>query len=241
MSLLGLGLRDRVDGMYRILVCVLTVAWLLTVEAEATRPKAARELSPRNLVETTHRAAALLESYTCRLTSITRHRDGDGRLGAEKKNVLNYTYRKPGQVHLEWLKPRRKRGQLAVYNGTTLRAAPSWLPFAVSVAPNSPTGMDDFHHPIYQSDLASLMDLVIQDMVKVKEEAYEGLVPVGKRTAHRVVLKTGEKRVVLLLDTEHHLPLAIEQYDRKTGLLFDGGYFEKLKLNPKLDDALFKL
>ncbi|MFQ5893581.1 MAG: hypothetical protein ACE5H5_04635, partial [Nitrospinota bacterium] len=153
----------------------------------------------------------------------------------------NYTFRKPGEVRLEWLEPRRKRGQLAVYDGNTLRAAPTWLPFAVSVSPDSPTGMDDFHHPVYRSDLASLMSIVLQDLPKVTEEAYEGQVAVGQRTAHRVVLQTVDKRVVLDIDTEHNLPLAIEQYDRASGLLFDGGYFEDLTLNPSLADSLFDL
>ena len=85
------------------------------------------------------------------------------------------------------------------------------------------------------------MGIVVQDMVKVTEEAYEGQVAVGKRRGHRVVLYTVKKRVVLTIDTEHLLPLAIEQFDRESGVLFDGGYFEDLKLNPPLEGSLFDL
>ncbi|MFQ6671723.1 MAG: hypothetical protein ACE5KY_00335 [Candidatus Tectimicrobiota bacterium] len=219
----------------------LMVVGLLMGVATITEATVTNALSPRSLVAAAHQAALSLNSYTCRLTSITRHRGANGRYQAEKKNVLNHTFRKPGEVRLEWLEPRRKRGQLAVYDGNTLRAAPTWLPFAVSVRPDSPTGMDDFHHPVYRSDLASLMSIVLQDLPKVTEEAYEGQVAVGQRTAHRVVLQTVDKRVVLDIDTEHNLPLAIEQYDRTSGLLFDGGYFEDLTLNPSLADSLFDL
>lgn len=227
--------------MYRIAGCWLMVVWILTGLGEPAGPKATSDLSPRNLVEASYKAALSLNSYTCKLISVTRHRNSTSRYQAEKENVLAYTFRKPSQIRLEWLKPRRKRGQLAVYNGKVLRAAPSWLPFAVNVDPDSPTGIDDFHHPIYQSDLASLMGTVLQDMSKVTREAYEGQVAVGQRMAHRVVLQTAESRVVLAIDTEHLLPLSIEQYDLSSGLLFDGGYFEDLKLNPQLDDSMFDL
>ena len=132
---------------------------------------------------------------------------------------------------------------ICAYNATLVvdTAAPSWLPFAVDVDPDSPTGRDDFHHPIYRSDLASLMNIVLQEMASVTEESYEGLVTVGKRQAHQVVLHTKEIRVVLAIDTENLLPLAIEEYDRDSGLLVDGGYFEQLEPNPPLDDSLFRL
>lgn len=227
--------------MSRIAGSLLMVVWLLAGIAQTAAPTATSDLSPRSLVEAAHRAAQSLDGYTFRLTSVTRHRGANGRYQAEKKNVLTYTFRKPNRIRLEWLKPRRKRGQLAVYNGTILRAAPSWLPFAVKVDPDSPTGRDDFHHPIYRSDLASLMNIVLQDMASVTEESYEGQVTVGKRQAHQVVLHTKENRVVLAIDTENFLPLAIEQYDRDSGLLVDGGYFEQLEPNPPLDDSLFRL
>ncbi len=227
--------------MNRILGCCLLVVWLLTGMATAKEQPPAPVPAPRTLIESAYQTASALESYTCRLTSVTRHRGTNGRFQPVKKNVLNYAFRNPGQIRLEWLSPRRKRGQLAVYTGEVLRAAPTWMPFAVTVDPDSPTGMDDFHHPIYRSDLASLMGVVMQDMAKVTEERYEGRTAVGERTAHRVVLLTANKRVAILIDTEHSLPLAIEQYDRKTGLLFDGGYFEALRLNPSLDDSLFDL
>lgn len=227
--------------MYRLVVCSLVLVWFLVGALEAKGQSKESEPSPKRLVESAYEAATSLQSYTCKLTSITRQKGTDGRYQEEKKNVLNYTFRSPGQIRLEWLSPQRKRGQLAVYNGNALRAAPTWLPFAVSVDPDSPTGMDDFHHPIYQSDMASLTRIMMQDMEKVTDEAYEGQVAVGQRTAHRVVLYTDKKRVVIMIDSEHSLPLVIEQYDRESGQLFDGGYFKDLKLNPTLDDSLFDL
>ncbi len=227
--------------MYWITGCLLMVASLMPGVAELPGHKATNDFSPRSLVEASYHAAQSLNSYTYRLTSITRHRGYDGRYKSEKKNVLAYSFRKPDQIRLAWLEPRRKRGQLAVYNGKGLRAATSWLPFAVSVDPDSPTGKDDFHPPIYRSSLASLMGILRQDLAKVTEERYEGLVAVGQRRAHRVVFYTAEKRVVVVIDSEHLLPLSIEQYDRESGLLFDAGYFEDMNLNPTLDDSLFDL
>lgn len=218
------------------------VVWLLAGASPAIGdPSPAPEPSPRLLIESAHKAATALESYTCKLTSVTRHKGSNGRYLEEKKNVLNYVYQSPDHIRLEWLSPRRKRGQLAVYNGEILRAAPTWMPFAVTVDPDSATGMDDFHHPIYNSDLATIMDTVMADMEKVTDEAYEGVVEAGERTAHRVVLHTDEKRVVLMIDSENYLLLAIEQYDLESGLLFDGGYFEDFELNPPLNDSKFDL
>lgn len=227
--------------MYRLVVYGLIVVWLLAGVAEAAPQAAEAEISPRQLIESAYEAATSLQSYTCKLTSVTRHQGANGRYQKGKKNVLNYTYRNPGQVRLEWLSPRRKRGQLAVYSDDTLRAAPSWLPFAVTVDPDSPTGMDDFHHPIYRSDLASLMEIVMQDMAKVTDEAYEGLITRGGRTGHKVVLQTEDKRVVIIIDSANYLPLVIEQYDKETGVLFDGGYFDNIKVDPQIDDSLFEL
>jgi outer membrane lipoprotein-sorting protein len=85
------------------------------------------------------------------------------------------------------------------------------------------------------------MSIVVKAMPKVTDESYEGQVTVGKRTAHKLILETEDKRVVIIIDSEHNLPLSIEQYDKETGILFDGGYFENIKLNPQLDDSLFQL
>lgn len=227
--------------MYRKTVWWLMAVWLLTGFTHAAEPVGTDDLSPRSLVQSAYRASKSLNAYTCKLTNITRHRGADDRYNAEKRNVLAYTFRKPGQIRMGWIEPRFKRGQVAVYNHKVLHVSRWWWPFALKVDPDSPTGMDDFHHPIYRSDFASLMGIVVKDMVKVTEEAYEGQVAVGKRRGHRVVLYTAKKRVVLTIDTEHLLPLAIEQYDRESGLLFDGGYFEDLKLNPPLEDSLFDL
>lgn len=228
--------------MNRFIGCCLIAALLMAGASPAIGdPSPAPEPSPRVLIESAHKTATSLKSYTCKLTSITRHKGSNGSYLEEKKNVLNYVYQSPDHIRLEWLSPRRKRGQLAVYNGEILRAAPTWMPFAVTVDPDSPTGLDDFHHPIYDSDLATIMDTVMEDMVKVTDEAYEGLVTSGKRTAHRVVLHTDEKSVVLIIDSETFLLLAIEQYDRESGLLFDGGYFEDFDLNPALGDSKFDL
>jgi outer membrane lipoprotein-sorting protein len=238
---MNLALQRLTDGMDRLTICWLIVAWFLMGASQAIGQSTEKEPSPRQLIESAHQAAVSLQSYRYKLTSITRHKGSNGSYQGEKKNVLNYTFRDPNQVRLQWLSPRRKRGQLAAYNGKILRAAPTWMPFAVTVDPDSPTGMDDFHHPIYRSDLASLTTIMMQGMAKVIEEAYEGQVAVGQRTAHRVVLHTEDKRVVVLIDKEHFLPLVIEQYDRETGLLFDGGYFEDIEFNPPLDDSLFDL
>ena len=98
------------------------------------------------------------KTYKYKLTSITFKKR------KERKNVMLYHYEKTKKIRLEWLEPKKQRGQLAVYNEGIMKAAPSWLPFVVEVNPDSALGMADFNYPIYKSTLGDLMSKVVDEL-----------------------------------------------------------------------------
>lgn len=171
-----------------------------------------------------------LSSYSYKLTNVT-FRDGK-----KKNNVMRYSYKEPLTVRIEWLNPKRLRGQLAAFKDNKMRVVPAWLPFSVPVDPDSDLGHGDANYPIYSSSLGALMQQVIGDLPKATR-----VFPV-ERTDDAVVYEiiNDTNKALIKIDRNTNLPLYIEQFTRD-GTLIDGGYFEEFSPNPTYPDDFFDL
>ncbi|MDX9702847.1 MAG: hypothetical protein RBU23_07370 [Candidatus Auribacterota bacterium] len=171
-----------------------------------------------------------LNNYKYTLTSVTfKNRK-------QHRNVMLYYYDRPDKIRIEWLEPRKLRGQLAVYNQGVMKAAPSWLPFVIEVNPDSSLGMADFNYPIYNSTLGHLMSKVVDELdlahtVRVIEKTDSSIV-------YEVI--NDQNRAKIKVNTAINIPVYIEQYDLK-GQLVDGGYFDDVKANISYSDGFFDL
>lgn len=170
------------------------------------------------------------DSYQYKLTNITLKKK------KQKKNVMMYYYKDPKNIRIEWLEPKKLRGQLAVYSGGVMKAAPSWLPFVVEVNPDSSLGMADFNYPIYQSTLGDLMHKVVAELPDAHtarvEEQGDGYI------IYEVI--NPQNRARIKVDTETQIPEFIEQYNNQ-GQLVDGGYFDEFQANVTYPDDFFSL
>ena len=171
-----------------------------------------------------------LDSYRYVLTNITLKK------GRQRKNVIKYYFKKPNEIRLEWLAPKKVRGQLAVYSHGVMKAVLSWLPFAIEINPDSNLGKGDANYPIYRSSIGSLMEQIVVDLdravvARTIEEDDNYVIYEIINDTNRAKIKIDKKRLI---------PVFIEQFDLK-GTLVDGGYFSDFEENVTFADDFFKL
>ena len=170
------------------------------------------------------------KTYKYKLTSITYKKR------KERKNVMLYHFGQPKKIRIEWLDPKKLRGQLAVYNDGIMKAAPSWLPFVVEVNPDSALGMADFNYPIYKSTMGDLMTKVVDEL------SIAHTVRILGKTDSDIIYEVinDQNRAKIKVNAATGIPLFIEQYDLK-GKLVDGGYFDDFQSDVSYSDGFFEL
>jgi len=153
-----------------------------------------------------------------------------------RKTTLLYNFKKPRSVRIEWLSPRRLRGQLAVYSNSAMKVAPAWLPFVIEIDPDSALASADTNYPIYRSTIGDLMDQIVEEIPlsnsakmteKTKDYVIYELVNDNNLARIKIDIKTG-------------IPIFIEQFDLK-GKLINAGYFEDIEINVKFPSDFFDL
>jgi len=149
---------------------------------------------------------------------------------------MNYSFSKPLNIRIEWLSPRSKRGQIAVYSDNTMKAAFSWMPFVIEVNPDSDIGKGGYDYPIYRSTVGDLLIQTVDDFkrlisAKVIEETEEYAV-------YELVNDTNRANVKI--DKNKQVPVYIEQFDLK-GNLVNAGYFDEFEVNVEFEKGYFKL
>ncbi|RJP61894.1 MAG: hypothetical protein C4541_00925 [Candidatus Auribacter fodinae] len=170
------------------------------------------------------------DSYQYRLINVTVKNK------KARRNEMMFYYRKPTAIRIEWIGPKRLRGQIAVYNNGGMKVVPAWLPFPIAVDPDSDMGKGDGNYPIYNSSIGALMRQVISDMsrasnARILEDAEEFIVYEVVNDSNRALIK---------IDKATGLPLFIEQYDLN-GQLVDGGYFSHFESGHQYPDDFFNL
>ena len=153
-----------------------------------------------------------------------------------KENILSYNFKAPLNIRIEWLSPKKKRGQIAVYTNGKMKAAPSWLPFVIDINPDSKLGMDDSNYPIYKSSLGALMKQIIADLNKAVE------VSVYEEDDNSITYKivNDKNSAKIKISKKNNIPVFIEQFDLK-GKMIDGGYFKNFQSDVEFDDDFFNL
>jgi outer membrane lipoprotein-sorting protein len=171
-----------------------------------------------------------LDSYRYVLTNITLKK------GRQRKNIIKYHFKKPNEIRLEWIGPKKVRGQLAVYSNGVMKAVLSWLPFAIEINPDSNLGKGDANYPIYRSSMGSLLEQIVIDLDRAVVariiEKEDGFV------VYEIINDTN--RAKIKIDMHRLIPVFIEQFDLK-GTLIDGGYFSDFEENVTFPDDFFKL
>ena len=170
------------------------------------------------------------ESYRYKVKNITYKK------GKRKENIISYNYKASLNIRLEWLEPKKKRGQIAVYSDGNMKAAPAWLPFVIELSPDSKLGMDDANYPIYNSSLGSLLKQIVNDFDRATEATVEQ--EDATSIIYKIVNDTNSARIKISKDK--NIPIYIEQFDLK-GKMIDGGYFENFEPNIEYDENFFNL
>ncbi len=147
-----------------------------------------------------------------------------------------YSYEKPLNIRIEWLSPRSKRGQLAVYSDNVMKAAFSWMPFVIEVNPDSDLGKGGYEYPIYRSTVGDLLTQTVDDFKRLISAR------VIEENAQYVLyeLANDKNRANVKIDKVKQVPIYIEQFDLK-GNLVNAGYFKDFEVDVKFPKDYFKL
>ncbi len=191
-----------------------------------------------NLIRSAIKKFEKIESYTCIIESF----------GNEEEEKIRYTYKKPGWIRMDFIKPHG--GALLIYNPNTkkVRLRPSgffsFLTLTLDPKANiikSPRG-----HTVDESDIGALLT----NVHKLQSNGNTEILGKEKRGERECIIVgiTGEQeitvndihRYILWLDIEIFLPLKVEAFDR-SGALEEGILIDTLKINVQLPEDYFKL
>ncbi len=211
-----------------IIYFILSIWLLITIGAVPLRAEIDQDVVSE--LQSIAQKILKFNTYKYKLTSITYKKR------KQRKNEMLYHFEQPKKIRIEWLEPKKLRGQLAVYNDGVMKAAPSWLPFVIEVNPDSSLGMADFNYPIYESTMGDLMAKLVRELdiahtVRVLEKT-------GSYIVYEVI--NNQNRAKIKVDTSTGVPLFIEQYDLK-GTLVDGGYFDDFKSEVSYSEGFFEI
>ncbi len=124
-----------------------------------------------------------------------------------------------------------------------------WGFLRISVDPRGKTAMKNHRHPVMDSDLGHILDLIARNYRKAKNDqesriTYEGDVLLdGRKTVHaKAVFPAGKDyyggTVDVYFDREIHLPVKLTVHGWK-GELLEEYVYEKIRLNVGLTDRDF--
>jgi outer membrane lipoprotein-sorting protein len=185
-----------------------------------------------------------LESFNAtRSYQVTLRSRSDG-----SSEVIRYSFKKPGFVKMEFLKPRK--GVVIVYNPVTgkarVRPFAFFKPLVITLTPGSPLIKSPRGHRIDESDIGFLLRKVhlLQKNGKTEITGYE---KIGMRDTIKLVVRGSGNHTVnsihsyfLWLDTASSLPLKVSAYDRDSDLI-EEVIMDDLKTNVELSDDFFEL
>jgi outer membrane lipoprotein-sorting protein len=193
---------------------------------------------PANPVDSALANFRQLNSYQVTL------RSGHG----DSAEVIRYSYKKPGFVRMDFIKPHK--GARLVYNpvSKTVRLRPFGFakPLILTLSPDNSLVKSSHGHRVDASDLGSLLQDV-QELQQHGKTKVEGETTVGRKASILISVKGDRDSVVngvhgyrLWLDKTTLLPLKTMAYDHN-GNLLEEVLMEDLKLNPELSDRFFQL
>ncbi len=153
-----------------------------------------------------------------------------------RKSTLLYNFKKPRCIRIEWLSPRKLRGQLAVYSNGIMKVAPAWLPFVIEIDPDSALASADTNFPIYESTIGDFMDMIVKGIplsnsAKIIDETDNDII-------YELINDTNTARIKINKKTD--IPIFIEQFDSE-GNLINAGYIEDMETNVSFPSDFFDL
>jgi outer membrane lipoprotein-sorting protein len=166
----------------------------------------------------------------------------------DSAEVIRYSYKKPGFVRMDFIKPHK--GAQLVYNPMTktvrLRPFGFAKPLVLTLSPDNSLVKSSRGHRVDASDLGSLLQDV-QQLQQHGKTKVEGETMAGGKASIQVAVEgdkdialTGVHSYRLWLDKTILLPLKTMAYDHN-GNLLEEVFMEDLKLNPELPDKFFQL
>ena len=152
------------------------------------------------------------------------------------KNIVKFSFKKPKRIRMEWIGPRKIRGQLAVYDHQKgkIKASPPRWPITVTLDPEDPRANGGSKYRIYDSDLGAISVRVIE----VARNASSIDIIENDEKILKVLLTTDTLKSIIWIDMNLGLPIKIEQYDLKDNLI-DEVSLEDIKINIGLPDNMF--
>lgn len=154
------------------------------------------------------------------------------------QDVIKFSFKKPKLIRMEWVGPRKVRGQLAVYDPELgkIRASPARLPITVTLDPEDKRVTGGSKYRIYDSDLGAITERVINT---ARDASSIDLIENDDHVL-KVLIITDTLKGIIWIDRNIGLPIKIEQYDHKDQLI-DRVFLENLKINIGLPDDMFHL
>ncbi len=199
----------------------------------------AQEVGALQYLQDAQMAYAQVQSYRCKATNVVMKY---GLLGPKRYyNRVRYSFEKPNRVRMEWLAPGLLKGQVAVYRDNALRVKMRFMPFAIPMDPDGFLAQDPAGNRIHKTHIGYLLETL---MAAITPETKITLSDASKIQSSEkgigVAVENNQGRVLLLLDPQRKLPIAMEFYGTD-GRLQQACYFEDLALNVKLGAKEFEL
>lgn len=168
--------------------------------------------------------------------------------GAGDSEEIKYSYKKPGHIRMEFMKPHK--GAVLVYNPVTnkVRLRPfDFVKFLVfTIDPDSWLLQSARGHRVNRSDIGSLLKTVRRLQSQGTHEVREDTV-MGRRKVVHVSIKGNNGFTVdginvyhLWLDKQSLLPLRVSAYNNK-GEPVEEVFMDDLQINVELPDDFFEL
>ena len=183
-----------------------------------------------NLLKSLQGSFGKIEDYKCKFTKIEL-------IGKKyMTDVMKYSFKKPKSIRMDWIEPKKVRGQLAVYHGKELKVVPTWLPVAVTLDPDSKKATGGSKYRIYDSDLGAISEMILNTLKAAESVEF---VENGSKTV-KILVKTDKDKNLIWIDRRYNLPVKIERFNHENKLI-DGFTIEELELNVGLDDEFFDI
>lgn len=193
-------------------------------------------------------AYAGVQDYTA--TFYKQERVGGKLLDAEQ---IELKFQKPLKVYLRWVgKAYQGREALYVqgkYQNKVIGHEGGFFGFVtLHMNPTGRLALWGNRHPITEVGLGYLIEQIVENVVKARQQRVLELRSLGERTTYNrrvdvleaILPEVGfySPRLILDIDQENHLPIRAEIYDSKNQLIEKYGYAD-LKLNPGLQEKDF--
>lgn len=193
-------------------------------------------------------AYAGVQDYTA--TFYKQERVGGKLLDEEQ---IELKFQKPLKVYMRWVgKTYKGREALYVqgkYQNKVVGHEGGFFGFVtLHMRPTGRLAMWGNRHPVTEVGLGYLIEQIVENVMKARQQRVLDLKSLGERTTHNRRVDAMEAifpvvgfycpRLILDIDPENHLPVRAEIYDSKDQLLERYGYAD-LRMNPRLPEEDF--